>query len=309
MFSTPFDLYILGTSSAIPAFERFPSAQLVHINGSYILIDGGESVQMQLKKYKLPSSRIDIILISHLHGDHIFGLPGLLTSLSLLQRQKELIIVAPPELKKILDTIFKYSEAKINYPIQYIFTQNKYPEIIYENNKLKITTVPLIHRLPTTGFVITEQAGERKIIKEKITEYSIPVHQMNRLKKGMDAEDDNGNIIKNEWVTCAPPLARKYVYFSDTAPLSEIPECTLGANVLYHEATFLKEHHALAEITMHSTTIDAAYTALKMNAKHLIVGHYSSRYKNIDCFLDEIKSIFVHAELSIEGKKIQIGYS
>ncbi|GAB4205171.1 MAG: ribonuclease Z [Bacteroidia bacterium] len=302
----PFEITILGTSSAIPAFERFPTAQFIQINGSYILIDAGEGTQMQLRKYQLPFARIDIILISHLHGDHIFGLPGLITSLSLLQRQKELIIVAPPTLKDILQTIFSYSEAKVNYPIQYIFTQTQYPELIYENDKFQITTIPLKHRVPTTGFVIQEQTRDRKIIKEKIKEYQIPVHQFQRLKKGMDAEDANGNIIVNELVTEPPPPPRKYTYLSDTAYMEKLPEIIFQSDVLYHETTFLKEHKNLAQITMHSTTEDAAKTAIYTNARKLVIGHFSSRYENLNLLLDETKSIFPNTELAIEGKKIKL---
>lgn len=306
MNRTPFEIHILGTSSAIPAFDRFPSSQFIQINGSYILIDCGEGTQMQLRKYKLPFGRIDIILISHLHGDHIFGLPGLITSLSLLQRQKDLIIIAPKELKEILNTIFKYSEAKVNYPIQYIFTQNHSTEKIYENDKFKIYTVPLIHRIHTTGFIIQEQDGDKKIIKEKLKQYNIPVHQLNRLKKGLDVEDENGNIIKNELITENPPPPRKYAYFSDTALLKEIPEMAFNSDILYHETTFLKEHHSLAEITKHSTTIDAAIAAQKMNVKKLIIGHYSSRYEQLEKLLEEAKAIFPNTDLAIEGKKFFI---
>jgi len=303
MFQPPFEIHFLGTSSAIPAFDRYPTSQFIQINGSYILIDCGEGTQMQLRKYRLPFARIDVILISHLHGDHIFGLPGLLTSLSLFQRQKELIIIAPPALSEILNTIFKHSEAKINYPIQFIFTNQKV-EKIFENEKFSIFTVPLKHRVPTTGFVIQEKEQDRKIIKEKIKEYKIPIHQFYKLKKGLDAEDENGNIIKNEDVTLPPPIPRKYVYFSDTAPIKDLPEITKNANILYHETTFKKEHQNLAELTLHSTTIDAANTAILMNAQKLIIGHYSSRYENLDDLLIETKSIFENTELAKEGKKI-----
>jgi ribonuclease Z len=305
MFLPPFEIHILGTSSAIPAFDRYPTSQFIQINGSYILVDCGEGTQMQLRKYHLPYARIDVILISHLHGDHIFGLPGLLTSLSLLQRQKELIIIAPPALSDILNTIFKHSEAKINYPIQFIFTNQKV-EKIFENEKFSIYTIPLKHRVPTTGFVIQEKEQDRKIIKEKIKEYNIPIHQFNKLKKGFDAEDENGNIIKNEIVTTPPPVPRKYAYFSDTAPLMNLPEITKNANILYHETTFKKEHQNLAELTLHSTTIDAANTAIQMNAQKLIIGHYSSRYEKLDDLLTETKSIFENTELATEGKKFSL---
>ncbi|MCX7729048.1 MAG: ribonuclease Z [Bacteroidia bacterium] len=306
MYLPPFEITILGTSSAIPAFNRFPTSQFTHINGSYILIDAGEGTQMQLRKYKLPFARTDVILISHLHGDHIFGLPGLLTSLSLLQRQKELIIISPPPLKEILNTLFKHSEAKIIYPIQYILTQNAKPELIYENKKFKITSIPLKHRIHTTGFVIEEQKRDKKIIKEKIHEYQIPVHQFHKLKKGMDVEDMNGNIIKNELLTENPLPPRKYVYCSDTAYLDTLPEITFHADLLYHEATFLQEHKELARITQHSTATDAAQTALNMNAKKLIIGHYSSRYEHLNPLLEEAKQIFPNTELAIEGQKIKL---
>lgn len=306
MYLPPFEIHILGTSSATPAFERFPTSQFIHINGSYILIDAGEGTQMQLRKFKLPFAKMDLILISHLHGDHIFGLPGLLTSLSLLQRQKELTIIAPPELKSILHPLFQFSEAKIKYPIQYIFTQNKTPELIFENEKFKITTMPLIHRIKTTGFIIEEQAKQRKIIKDKIQQYNIPIHQFNRLKNGLDAEDEYGNIIKNDQVTEPPPTPRKYVYLSDTAYIENLPDITQKADLLYHEATFKSEHQELAKITQHSTTIDAAKTAINIHAKTLIIGHYSSRYENLNPLLEEVKSVFENTELAIEGKKFSI---
>lgn len=306
MYLPPFEINILGTSSAIPAFDRVPTSQLVHINGSYILIDCGEGTQMQLKKYKLPTARIETILISHLHGDHVFGLPGLLTSLSLLQRKKELIIIAPKELEEIIKVILRHCEAKIVYPLQFIYTQTREVECVFENEKYKVLTFPLIHRVPTTGFVIMEQKRDRNIMKDKIQEYKIPVHQFNRLKKGLDAEDEYGNLIKNETVTKAPPIPRKYVYCSDTALLKNIPEVTFNADVLYHETTFLKEHQNLAEITQHSTTIDAAITAQKISAKKLLIGHYSSRYKNLEPLLKEACSIFENTELAREGLKVKL---
>lgn len=306
MYSPPFELNILGTSSAIPAFNRFPSSQFIHINGSYILIDCGEGTQMQLRKYQLPLARIEAILISHLHGDHIFGLPGLLTSLSLLQRQKELYIIAPSALKEILNNIFIHSEAKIYYPIHYIFTQNAYDELVYETEKYKIFSIPLKHRLPTTGFLIQEQERPRKIIKEKIQEYKIPVHQFHRLKKGLDVEDDHGNIIENELVTLSPPLPRKYVYMSDTAYLSDVPDVVMKSDVLYHEATFTELDRRLAELTLHSTSVDAANFAKKASVKKLILGHYSSRYQNLDALLEEARSIFENTDLAVEGMRIKI---
>lgn len=306
MYLPPFDIHILGTSSAIPAFNRFPSAQLVHINGSYLLIDCGEGTQIQLKKYKLPAARIDYILISHLHGDHIFGLPGLLTSLSLLQRKKELTLLAPEGLKQILDTIFKYAEAKITYPLKFIFTQHAHTELLLETEKFKIYTIPLKHRIPTTGFVIQEQLRDKKIIKEKITQYKIPIHQFNRLKKGYDAEDESGHIIKNELVTEDPPPPRKYVYLSDTAYIEHLPSVCAYPDVLYHEATFLSEHSELAQITQHSTALQAAHTAQNIYARKLLIGHYSSRYEQTEPLLNEAKKIFQNTELALEGKKINL---
>ncbi|GIV28937.1 MAG: hypothetical protein KatS3mg028_0003 [Bacteroidia bacterium] len=194
----------------------------------------------------------------------------------------------------------------MNYPIQYIFTQTQYPELIYENEKFQITTVPLKHRIPTTGFVLKEQVRDRKIVKEKIKEYQIPVHQFQRLKKGMDAEDVNGNIIVNELVTEPPPPPRKYTYLSDTAYMEKLPDITFHSDVLYHETTFLKEHKSLAQITMHSTTEDAAKTAIYTNAKKLVIGHFSSRYENLNPLLEETKSIFPDTELAVEGKRIKV---
>ncbi|GIV28536.1 MAG: ribonuclease Z [Bacteroidia bacterium] len=306
MYLPPFEINILGTSSAIPAFDRFPTAQLIHINGSYVLIDCGEGTQMQLRKYKLPAARIDVVLISHLHGDHIFGLPGLLTSLSLLQREKELLIIAPKELEEIIKLIIKHCEAKIVYPLKFIYTQTKEVKCVFENKKFKVYSFPLIHRVPTTGFVILEQERERNIIKEKIKEYNIPIHQFNRLKKGLDAEDEEGNVIRNEDVTIPPLPPRKYVYCSDTAVLKDIPEIVLNPDVLYHETTFLKEHQNLAEITQHSTTIDAAMTAKKISAKKLLIGHYSSRYENLEPLLIEARSIFENTVLAREGLRVKI---
>lgn len=306
MYLPPFELTILGTSSAIPAFNRFPSSQFVHVNGSYILIDCGEGTQMQLKKYKLPAVRTDVILISHLHGDHIFGLPGLLTSLSLLQRKKELVIIAPKELEEIIKTIIKHSESKIVYPLKFIYTQNKTVECVFENNKFRVFTFPLIHRVPTTGFVIQEQERERNIIKEKIQEYKIPVHQYHRLKKGMDAEDEDGKVVKNEEVTTLPPLPRKYVYCSDTALLDRLPDIIMSPDVLYHEATFLNEHQTLAKITQHSTSIEAALTAQKVSAKKLLIGHYSSRYEKLEPLLNEARTVFENTDLAIEGMKVKL---
>ncbi len=306
MYLPPFEVTILGTSSAIPAFKRFPSSQLVHLNGSYVLIDCGEGTQMQLRKYKLPFSRIETLLVSHVHGDHIFGIPGFLTSLSLLQREKPLTIVCPINLKKLLDVVIKESASKISYPINYICINPHQKELVFCTDKYKVFAFPLKHRVPTFGYLIEEQERDRKILLSEVEKFKIPIHQMNRLKKGMDAEDENGNIVSNKLLTSAPTPTRKYAYCSDTAKEPTICNYIRNADMLYHEATFMKEHQKLADSTMHSTSIDAAETAKSSNVKKLLIGHYSGRYEKLDILLKEAQEIFENTFLSKEGETFKI---
>lgn len=297
----PFELTILGSSAALPTASRRPTAQLLNIAERLFLIDCGEGTQIQLRKYKTRMQNISHVFISHLHGDHILGLPGFLASLNLLGRQKAITIYAPKELEIILNTIHKYSDAYFNYPIHYVYTQHLTKQKLWEDDKVEVYSIPLQHRINTTGFLFCEKPLPRNIDKFKLETLDVSFAEIHKLKQGFDAIDNKGNTIKNELLTIAPPLPRSYAYCSDTRFFEELKNNITGVNLLYHESTFLEDKKDRAEKTMHSTALQAAHMANLCCAKKLVLGHFSARYDNLELFLDEAKSVFENTELAIEG--------
>lgn len=297
-----FELIVLGSSSATPAYNRNPSAQLLNINDKFYLIDCGEATQNQLNKFKLKSSRIDYIFISHLHGDHYLGLVGLLSTMHLNGRSKEIHLFGPPELLDIINLQLKVSETQLRYEIIFKATHTEYPEIIFENNDVSVETIILNHRIPTTGFIIKEKRRKRKIITEKIDEHDIPLEYIPLLKNGIDYSDKFGNIIPNAELTIDPPEPKTFAYCSDTIYTEHFLEQIEGVDFLYHEATFLHELLDRAVETFHTTALQAAQIALKANVKQLMIGHFSARYKELDSLLAEAKGVFENTVLAIEGE-------
>lgn len=298
-----FEIIVLGSSSATPAYNRNPSAQLLNINDRFYLIDCGEATQNQLNKFKLKSSRIDYIFISHLHGDHYLGLVGLLSTMHLNGRVKEIHVFGPPQLKEIVDLQLKVSETKLRYEVIFHFTHTEYTEQIFENNDVTVETIVLNHRIPTTGFLIKEKPRKRKINTVKLEEYDVPLEYIPLLKNGIDYSDKHGKTIPNGELTFDPTPSRSFAYCSDTLYNEDFIEQIEGVNFLYHEATFLHELIDRAAETYHTTALQAGIIAKKANVKQLMIGHFSARYRELDPLLAEAKTEFENTVLAIEGEK------
>ncbi len=301
-----FEVTILGSSSATPIYNRNPSSQALNINERLYLIDCGEGTQQQMLRYDVKASRIDHIFISHLHGDHYLGLVGLLSSLHLNGRIKPLNIYCPHLLKEIIDLQLASSETEIQYPIHYKFTNPAQAEVILENQDISIETIPLEHGIACTGFLFREKKRLRKLIKEKMEEFNIPVAYFTALKKGDDYTAPDGNIYKNETLTHDSAEPKSYVYCSDTSYNEGYFEQISNATLLYHEATFLNNMLDRANETRHTTALQAGEIALKTHAKRLLIGHFSARYKTLIELLEEARSVFPATELAVEGKTFVI---
>ncbi len=304
-----FIVKILGSNSAAPAFGRHPTAQLLQIQEENFLIDCGEGTQMQMQRFKVRINRIDHIFISHLHGDHYNGLIGLLSTMHLQKRKHDLYLYGPPGLKEILSIQFKYSDTHLYYKIHFRELKNGVAEIIYENEFISVETIPLNHRIQCSGFLFKEKAKKRRINISSLPEYFLP-SQMLALKQGEDVKDETGKVIyKNKDHTFEPKQSRSYAFCSDTAFYEPILAQIENVDLLYHESTFLHEQIERAEQTYHSTALQAATVAKLANVKKLLLGHYSSRYKDITPFLEEARQIFEESYLSLEGNNIMISES
>lgn len=301
-----FEVTILGSSSATPIFNRNPTAQALNINEHLYLIDCGEGTQQQLLRYDVKATRIDHIFISHLHGDHYLGLVGLLSSLHLNGRRKPLKLFGPVHLKEIIDIQFKYSETVINYPLEFYATNPDRPEVILDNQDIIVETIPLDHRVPCTGFLFRQKKRLRKLLKDKVAELNIPLEYFTSLKKGKDYIAPNGTVYPNGTLTADPSEPKMYAYCSDTIFNSRYFDQINGADLLYHEATFLHNMLSRAKDTYHTTAWQAAEVAVETGAKKLLIGHFSARYKSLNELLEEARNVFPETELAIEGKTFEI---
>lgn len=302
MSAQTFELLILGSSAATPTVNRNPTAQLLNIAERFFLIDCGEGTQMQLRKYKVRFQSINHIFISHLHGDHFYGLPGFLASMHLLGRKTELIVYGPKELEELINMIHKHSDTYLSYPVKFIHTQHLTKQLIFEDDKVEVYSLPLKHRIAATGFLFKEKSLSRNIDKFKLEKLNVSFAEIHKLKQGLDAIDNKGNIIKNRELTLDPPKQRSYAFCSDTKFFEELAQDIKSVDLLYHESTFLEDKKDRAKQTFHSTAKQAAQMAVLANAQQLILGHFSARYSNLEEFLDEAKPIFANTELAIEGK-------
>jgi ribonuclease Z len=298
-----FGVTILGNNSALPAYDRHPTAQVVTLNEQLFLIDCGEGTQIQMARYKIRRSRIQHIFISHLHGDHYFGLIGLITSMGLLGREAELNIYAPAGLEEIIGLQLKVADTLLPYPL--IFHPLAEEGLLVDKPKFSVECFHTQHRIPCWGFIVREKKKPRKIDKDKAVAHNIPSIYYERLKEGHDYERD-GVLVKNEWVTIpnTPPLS--YAYCADTRYHEAIAERAQGVTLMYHEATYLKELEERALARFHSTTVQAAAIAAKAGAKRLLLGHFSSKYELLDEFLTEAQEIFSNTELALEGVTYKI---
>jgi len=297
-----FEVTILGSSSATPIFNRNPSAQALNINEHFYLVDCGEGTQQQMLRFDVKPSRIDHIFISHLHGDHYLGLVGLLSSMHLNGRARALQLYCPPDLKEIIEMQLKYSETTLQYEIVYHFTNPETPEVILENADITVETIPLDHRIPTTGFLFRQKRRLRKLIADKVAKLNIPVEHYSSLKKGMDYTAEDGTVYKNENLTVASAEPKTYAYCSDTLYNANYFKQISNVDMLYHEATFLHNMFERARVTHHTTALQAGRIATLTNVKKLIIGHFSARYKTLNELLDEARASFPDTELALEGK-------
>ncbi len=296
-----FSLMTLGTASALPTANRYPSAHILTVRERLFLIDCGEAAQMQMRKAGVSIGRIDNIFISHLHGDHVFGLFGLLSTMAMMGRTAPLYIYAPYRLKEILDFFKEQFGEGIKYDIVHIPVKCKAPEIVMENKTIEVYAFPLKHRGETYGYMFREKTPMRNIYKHLIEPNNLSLYEIARLKEGADVVRENGEVLKWEDLTYLPYKSRAFAYCSDTMPFNELPQWIEGVDLLYHEGTFGSELKDMAKATCHSTAAQAAECAKTAGVGKLVIGHYSSRYKEIGELLEEAKSIFPETYTAKEG--------
>ncbi len=304
----PFDITILGSNSAIPAHGRHPSAQVIHHKNDYFLVDCGEGTQMRMSTFGIKRMRIEHIFISHLHGDHFFGLIGLITTYNLLKRIDDLHIYSHADLEKIIEQQLLLSQTKLVFKIHYHVIKLNSSEVIFENDNLTVSTFPLNHRIPCSAFIFKEKAGVRKILKAEIDKHNIDNKHLQAIKSGMDYVTNDGLKIPNNQLTVAGPAPRTYAYVSDTTPLAEIIPIVRQSDLLYHEATFRMIDTTRAAETYHSTTVQAATIAQQADVKKLLIGHFSAKHKSTDLpmLLQEAQAIFSPTFLAEEGVCFEI---
>jgi ribonuclease Z len=290
---------ILGNNSAIPAFERHPTAQVLQNNEQAFLIDCGEGTQMQMMRYKVKHSKVNHIFISHLHGDHYFGLIGLLTSMGLLGRKNDINLYAPESLMSIIELQLKVADAHLPYKLN--FHPLLKEGVLYEDKLISIECFNVYHRIPCWGFLFKEKKHLRKIEREKVKQYNIPPEYFDSLHKGQDYTTPDNKVIKNELVTSPGVHGKSYAYCADTLYNEDIIPKIKGADLLYHESTYLHHLQERAKSRFHCTSQEAAQIANKAGVKKLLLGHFSSQYEQLDEFLNESRPIFENTELAIEG--------
>ncbi len=301
-----FTVTILGSSGALPAYGRFPSAQYVVIQNRHFLIDCGEGTQMQLMRYQIPYHKINTILISHLHGDHYLGLVGLLFTMHLLRRENDLHLYAPKGLDEIITLQLKHSHSTLRFNLIFHTVDTAHETLLFNNEALTIETIPLIHKIPCCGFLFREKPKPHRIDKGKLPS-GILLQHIVILKSGKDVIDHTGNLLyKNEDYTLPPHHSYSYAYCSDTAFTEKITEQIREVDLLYHEATFMNDEKDKADETKHSTARQAGEQAKMANVKKLVIGHFSARYKELQPLLDEAQSIFPTTVLAIEGETIDL---
>ncbi|TAE86559.1 MAG: ribonuclease Z [Bacteroidetes bacterium] len=298
-----FELVILGNSSATPTLHRFPSAQYLKMLDHHMLIDCGEGTQIQMQRYKIKKSKIKHIFISHIHADHMLGLPGLLFSMSLMQRTEPLHIYGPETLFEILDLFTKNTESELRFEIIKHITNPDVTEVIFEDSTLKVSSFPLYHRIPTTGFLFQEQSKLHKLNTEACEKHNIPFTLYTDIKRGKDFISADGSVhVKNKELTFSSGTPISYAYCSDTMYHKNVIEAVSGVDLLYHEATFMHDKLARAEETKHSTARQAGMVAQQANVKKLIIGHFSSRYDVLDELLAETRAVFENSFIANEGE-------
>ena len=301
-----FELHILGCGSALPTTRHFASSQVINLRDKLYMIDCGEGAQMQLRRSRLKFSRLNHIFISHLHGDHCFGLLGLVSTFGLLGRTADLHIYSPVGLEAPFAPVFSFFCKNLPFKVLFHEFQAKKPVCIFEDRSLTVTTIPLQHRMPSCGFLFEEKQGLNHIVREMVDFYKVPVYEINRIKNGSDYVTPEGEVIPNARLTLPAAPARKYAYCSDTIYLPHLAEQLKGVDLLYHEATFAQENLARAKETFHTTASQAAQLALDAGVKQLVIGHFSARYEDETVLLDEAQSVFPRTLLAKENLCINV---
>ena len=302
-----FTLNVLGTASALPTTERYPSAQVLDVRGRLFMIDCGEGAQIRMRKAKVSFLKIEHICLSHIHGDHIFGIFGLLSTMGMLGRSSVLNIYAPKSFRPILDFFMTHFGEGVKYEINFVELEMAEPSVVYENRTVELLAFPLKHRVETFGFIIREKVPPYNVYKEAISRHGLSLAEIGALKRGEDVVREDC-VIPHHEAAYLPYEPRSYAYCSDTAPFPELSQWVKGVSLLYHEATYPAEMSEMAEKNFHSTTVDAASLAREARVGRLLVGHYSSRFPSVDFYLDELREIFPESYLAKDGDVVEIPY-
>lgn len=301
-----FELTILGSNSALPTSNRYPTAQVLDVPGRCFLIDCGEGTQIQLRRNKINFSKLRNIFISHLHGDHYYGLIGLLSTMNLMGIKHDIHIYAHSELKRLIEAQLDFIRGEMTITPVFHPLNLKKPQKIFDSKNTEVISFPVKHSVPTCGFLFREKPKAANIKKEMIKTYNIPIAQIKAIKEGADFIADDGTVIPNTTLTIPPRKPKSYAFCTDTAFHPPIADIIRGADVLYHESTFLEELHDLAGKTLHSTARQAAEMAKLAAVKKLIIGHYSARFKDVSLFENEAREVFENTEAAVEGRKYTI---
>lgn len=301
-----FSFTSLGTASALPTVNRYPSAHVLNVHERLFLIDCGEGCQIQMRRYGFSFSKIQNIFISHMHGDHVFGIFGLLSTMSLLGRTADLFIYAPISFSKVLSFFIEEFGDGIKYNIIHQVLDTRELSLLIDAKSFEILSFPLNHRVDCYGFLFREKQPALNVHKHLIDKHNLSLTQIAQLKRGEDIIDENGDLLENSLLTYSPYVPRSFAYCSDTAPFAKLKEYISGVDLVYHEATFMDEMVKMARTTGHSTAIQAAGIAKKAGVKRLILGHFSSRYRDLKPLLEEAKSLFPNTELASEGEEFEL---
>jgi ribonuclease Z len=294
------EVHILGCGSALPTTRHFNASQVVNVRDKLFMIDCGEGAQLQFRRAKLKFSRLNAVFISHLHGDHCFGLPGLISTLNLLGRTADLHIYAPHELEALMLPWLSFFCHKMTYQVFFHSFDTTVAAQIYEDRSLTVTTIPLQHRIASAGFLFAEKQTPNHIRRDMVDFYQVPRYELNRIKNGADYVTADGQLISNSILTRPSEPPRRYAYCSDTAYLPHLAEQLAGVDLLYHEATFADADAQRAKETFHTTARQAAELALAAGAKQLLLGHFSARYEDENILLDEARALFADTQLAKE---------
>ena len=301
-----FDLHILGCGSALPTMRHYPTSQVLDVRDKLFMIDCGEGAQLQLRKSRLKFSRLNHIFISHLHGDHCFGLPGVVSTFNLLGRTADLHVYSPAGLEQLFAPMLAFFNRQMSYKLVFHEFSAKEPSLLYEDRSVQVSTIPLKHRMPCCGFLFEEKPGLSHIRRDMVDFYQVPVYELNRIKNGADYVTPEGRVVPNSVLTTPAAPPRRYAYCSDTLPLASVAEQVKGVDLLFHEATFADEDAPRAKETFHTTATQAASLARDADVKRLLIGHFSARYEDENMLLKQACKVFPATLLAKEGLSLSI---